>query len=72
MKNYATNTKVEWQWGNGKGTGKIREKFVEKVTKKIKGTEVVREASESEPAYLIEQEDGDLVIKSCSELSKAN
>ncbi|MFS4437620.1 DUF2945 domain-containing protein [Paracoccaceae bacterium GXU_MW_L88] len=62
---------VEWDWGQGTGTGKVTERFTEKVTRSIKGTEVTREASADEPAFLIEQEDGDKVLKSQSELRKA-
>lgn len=72
MKGYAINTKVEWTWGNGKGVGKVTSRFTEDVTKTIKGTEVTREASESSPAYLIEQEDGGKVLKSHSEVTKAS
>ena len=71
MSSYDTGTQVEWEWGDGTGTGKVKESYTEKVTKTIKGTEVTRDASEDEPAYLIEQEDGDEVLKSHSELSKA-
>ena len=71
MSSYDTGTQVEWEWGDGMGTGKVKESYTEKVTKTIKGSEITREASEDEPAYLIEQEDGDEVLKSHSELSKA-
>lgn len=60
---------VEWNWGDGTGTGEVKERFTSKVTRTIKGNEVTRDASEDEPAYLIEQEDGDEVLKSASELS---
>jgi len=60
--------RVEWNWGSGTGTGEIVERFTEKVTRTIDGTEVTRNASEDEPAYLIEQEDGDRVLKSTTEL----
>ncbi|MFD1341545.1 hypervirulence associated TUDOR domain-containing protein [Litorisediminicola beolgyonensis] len=68
---YATGDKVEWDWGNGTGTGEIVERFTEKVTRTIKGTEVTRDASVNDPAFLIEQSDGDRVLKSASELRKA-
>lgn len=64
------NTKVKWSWGNGEATGKIKEIFEADVSKTIKGTEVKRNASEEEPAYLIEQEDGSEVLKSCSEIEE--
>ncbi|MEE8600050.1 DUF2945 domain-containing protein [Euzebya tangerina] len=60
---------VEWQWGDGTASGEITERFTEKVTRTIDGNEVTRDASEDEPAYLIEQDDGQRVLKSASELS---
>lgn len=63
--------KVEWDWGNGTGTGEVTERFTSKVTRTLKGNEVTREASEDSPAYLIEQDDGDEVLKSSSELRSA-
>ena len=36
----------------------------------IKGTDVSRNATDKEPAYLIEQDDGDRVLKSHSEIQK--
>ena len=62
---------VEWDWGSGTATGTVKERFTEKVTRTIDGSEITRDASEDEPAYLIEQEDGDRVLKSVSELRKA-
>lgn len=70
-KGYAVNTKVEWQWGPGTGQGKVREVFKGRVTRTIKGSEISRNASDENPAYLIEQDDGDRVLKSHSELRKA-
>ncbi len=60
--------KVKWNWGKGKAEGKIKERFTKPVTRTIKGTKVKRNASKEEPAYLVEQEDGDKVLKSESEL----
>ncbi|MCZ4365240.1 DUF2945 domain-containing protein [Sulfitobacter dubius] len=69
---YQTGTKVEWDWGNGTGTGKIVKKYTQKITLKLQGSEVTRKASDDEPAYKIEQDDGTEVLKSGSELRKAN
>ena len=60
---------VTWKWGNGTGAGNVKERFTERVTRTIAGSEITRNASEEEPAYLIEQDDGDRVLKSASELS---
>jgi len=62
-------SKVSWSWGAHTAHGKIVERFTQKVTRTLKGSEVTREASKKEPAYLIEQEDGDRVLKSRSELT---
>ncbi|MBT0586681.1 hypervirulence associated TUDOR domain-containing protein [Alteromonas oceanisediminis] len=72
MKNFPTNTKVTWEWGQGTASGYVREKFTESVTKTIDGNEVTRDADENNPAYLLEQDDGQRVLKSASELKKAN
>ncbi len=62
---------MKWSWGDGTATGKVVERFTEDVTKTIKGTEVKRNVSPDDPAYQIEQSDGDQVLKSGSELSPA-
>lgn len=62
--------RVSWHWGSGTAHGKIVERFTGEVTRTIKGTEVKRNATTAEPAYMIEQEDGGRVLKSASELSK--
>ena len=69
---YQTGTKVEWDWGNGTGTGKIVKKYTQKITLKLQGSEVTRKASDDEPAYKIEQDDGNEVLKSGSQLRKAD
>ncbi len=71
MSGYSEGTKVEWEWGNGSATGEIETVYTQKTTRKIKGTDVTREASEDEPAYYIKQDDGDAVLKSHSEVTKA-
>ncbi|WAP69279.1 hypervirulence associated TUDOR domain-containing protein [Jiella pelagia] len=72
MAKFGKGQHVAWSWGNGEGTGKIKEHFEERVTRSIKGSEITRNASDDNPAYLIEQEDGSEVLKSESELKKAD
>lgn len=67
---YNIGTKVKWKWGSGWGRGQVDERFTDKVTRTIDGTQVTRNASKEEPAYLIEQDDGDRVLKSHSELTQ--
>lgn len=63
---------VKWSWGNGTGTGTVTDRFTGRVTMTLKGTEVTRNASDDDPAFLIEQDDGDQVLKSGSELDHAD
>ena len=70
MAGYDKGTEVEWDWGNGTGTGTITAVHTSKVTKTISGSEVTRKASDDEPAYTIEQDDGDEVLKGHSEVRK--
>ena len=65
-------TKVSWEWGEGSATGEVVEVFTSDVTRTIKGSEVTRKASEEDPAYLIKQDDGDEVLKSKSEVERAD
>ena len=66
-----TGDTVQWDWGNGTGTGKVTQIYTQKITKTIKGAEVTRDADDDAPAFLIEQDDGDHVLKSCTEVQKA-
>ncbi|MGK7754229.1 MULTISPECIES: DUF2945 domain-containing protein [unclassified Roseovarius] len=62
---------VEWDWGNGTGKGEVKKVYTQKTTVKIKGSEITRDADKECPAYLIEQQDGDQVLKSASEVRKS-
>ena len=65
---FRTDQYVKWEWGNGTAKGQIKERFEREVTRTLKGSEVTRDGSEDNPAYLIRQEDGDEVLKLGSEL----
>jgi len=71
MPEYSEGTQVKWDWGNGTAKGEIVKVYTRKTTLTIKGTEVTREADDDCPAYRIEQDDGDEVLKSHSEVKKA-
>ena len=66
---FRINQYVEWNWGNGTAVGQIEERFEREVKRTIEGTEVTRNGSEDNPAYLIKQDDGGKVLKLGSELS---
>lgn len=61
---------VRWKWGNGTAEGKVKETYSEDVTKTIKGSKITRHGEPSNKALLIEQEDGDEVLKLESEVEK--
>ena len=67
---YRTSEYVKWSWGNGEGKGQIKERFEKEVTRKLQGSEITKKGGDDDPAYLIEQEDGDQVLKLGSELEK--
>ena len=67
-----TGSKVKWNWGNGSATGTVQETYTSKVTKTIKGTAVTRNGEEGDKALYIQQEDGDFVLKSESEVEKVD
>lgn len=63
---------VSWKWGEGEAKGKVVETFAESVTKTIKGSEITRNGEKGNKALLIEQEDGDQVLKLESEVKSSN
>ena len=65
-----TGSKVKWDWGNGTAEGKVVETYDHSVTKTIKGSEVTRNGESGDKALLIEQADGDKVLKLESEVEK--
>ena len=68
---YKEGDTVKWEWGNGTARGTIDKVYTRRVTRKINGTEVVRNADDDNPAYYIEQSDDGAALKSHSEVSKA-
>ena len=70
QKQIRTGSSVSWDWGNGTAKGKVQSIYREKVTRKIKGSEVTRDGTQDNPAYLIEQEDGTEVLKLRDELNE--
>ncbi|WP_138433143.1 hypervirulence associated TUDOR domain-containing protein [Winogradskyella algicola] len=65
-------TVVKWKWGNGTARGEVQETYTEKVTKTIKGSKVTRDGETGDKALYIKQDDGDYVLKSESEVERAD
>lgn len=70
MAKVKTGDRVEWDWGQGTGRGKVRSVHADRVERKPQGTKVVRKGTKDDPALYIEQEDGDRVLKLASEVRK--
>lgn len=64
-------TKVTWSWGNGTAAGTVTAVHREKITRTIKGSEITRDGSAEDPAYVIEQDDATSVLKLRSEVERA-
>ncbi len=64
-------TDVTWSWGNGSGQGKVTEVHHDKITRSLKGSEITRNGSDDDPAYVIETDDGAEVLKLRSEVQRA-
>lgn len=67
---YRKGDTVHWHWGSGTAKGKVEERFDRRVQRTIKGSKIVKNGTKDDPAYLIEQDDGDKVLKRASELTK--
>ena len=65
-------TVVKWKWGSATAKGKVIEVFIKDITKTIKGAKITRKATPENKAFFIEQEDGDKVLKSATEIERAD
>ena len=63
-------TTVRWKWGDSWAEGTVSEIHRDRVTRTTKGQEVSRDGSEDDPAYVIEQDDGTVVLKLRSEVER--
>jgi Hypervirulence associated proteins TUDOR domain len=66
-----TGTVVTWSWGTSEAEGTVTEVHHDKVTRTTKGKQVTRNGTADDPAYVIEQEDGTVVLKLASEVERA-
>ena len=71
MEKYARGSRVAWNWGDGRPEAKVVEHATDRVERTIKGTVQSRNGTEDNPAYVLEQSDGQTVLKLHSELEKA-
>ncbi len=62
---------MSWRWAAHMAEGVVREVFVGRVERTIKGARIVRNGELDNPAYLIEQDNGAKVLKKHSEVFRA-
>jgi hypothetical protein len=62
---------VSWTWRAHRAEGIVAQIFTHRVKRTIKGKTIVRNASEAEPAYLVQQADGGRALKNGSEPTRA-
>lgn len=63
-------TNVKWEWGQGYAEGKVVETHKEKITRTIDVESITRNGSDSDKALVIEQDDGQQVLKLESEVER--
>jgi hypothetical protein len=61
---------VRWKWSGSTAEGKVTEIHRSRVTRTLDGSEITRNGSDDDPAYVIEQEDGARVLKLRSEVEQ--
>lgn len=66
-----TGSVVSWKWGSSRAQGKVVEVHHDDVSRTTKGATVKRKGSQDNPAYVIEQQDGTVVLKLQSEVEHA-
>lgn len=62
---------VRWRWSGSTAEGKVKEIHRSRITRTLDGSEITRNGSDDDPAYLIEQDDGARVLKLRSEVERA-
>ena len=71
MAKFRKGTRVEWPWGKGHAEATVIEVITESFTKTIKGAKITRHGTKENPAYLLEQDNGNKVLKLETELHKS-
>lgn len=62
---------VQWTDEDASGRGMIVDRFERRVTQTIRGRRIARHGTAENPAFLIEQSDGAIVLRRRSEVQRA-
>ena len=71
MSGFRQGSAVKWKFGAGEATGTVLEVIEKRVSRTLKGKRITRNGTADNPAVLLEQADGDRVLKLSSELERA-
>jgi hypothetical protein len=64
-------TEISWKWGSGHAKGRVRERHESTIERTINGSQITRHGTPDNPALIIEQSDGQSVLKLMSEVERA-
>lgn len=67
-----SGTRVRWSWGSSSAEGTVEEVHHETISRQSKGEKITRKGSDDDPAYVITQDDGTVVLKLASEVERAD
>lgn len=67
-KAFAVGDEVKWNWGPGRAEATVAEVHTERVERTIDGKTKTRNGTGDNPAYVLEQSNGQTVLKLHSEL----
>ena len=70
MAQHNEGARVSWKWGASTAHGTVKDRFARRVQRTIKGQKITRNWTDANAALLIEQADGDRVLKLESEVEK--
>lgn len=68
VKAFAEGDDVKWNWGPSQAEATVSEVHTERVERTIDGKKKTRNGTEDNPAYVLEQSNGQKVLKLHSEL----
>ena len=70
MSGFRQGSAVKWKFGAGEASGTVLEVIEKRVSRTLKGKRITRNGTVDNPAVLLEQADGNRVLKLSSELEQ--
>ncbi len=67
-----SGSRVRWKWGSSWAQGTVDEVHHDDVERTTKGERIARHGTDDNPAYVIGQDDGTVVLKLASEVERVD